>query len=69
MTIEVISACRVIRVLVADAQTSGGLLLCVPPSALDGLLASLTMEQTLARAVIGAITDAPAGTLHVSRGS
>ena len=57
------------RLLVADAQTSGGLLLCVPPAALDGLLTALAAEQTLARAVIGAITDAPAGTLHVSRGS
>ena len=57
------------QLLVADAQTSGGLLLCVPPSALDGLRASLAAEKTLARAVIGAITDAPPGTLHVSRGS
>ena len=57
------------QLLVADAQTSGGLLLCVPPAALDGLLAALAAEKTLARAVIGAITDAPAGTLHVARES
>ena len=57
------------QLLVADAQTSGGLLLCVPLAALDGLLKALAAEQTLARAVIGAITDAPAGTLHVSRRS
>ncbi len=57
------------QLLVADAQTSGGLLLCVPPAALDGLLKALAAEQTLARAVIGAITEAPAGSLHVSRGS
>lgn len=30
-----------VRVLLTDAQTSGGLLLCVPPSAVDGLLARL----------------------------
>ena len=57
------------QLLVADAQTSGGLLLCVPPAALDGLLKALAAEQTLARAVIGAIPDAPAGSLHVYRGS
>lgn len=57
------------QLLVADAQTSGGLLLCVPPATLDGLLAALAAEKTLARAVIGTITDAPAGSLHVSRGS
>ena len=57
------------RLLVADAQTSGGLLLCVAPDALDGLLATLAMEQTLGRAVIGEITDTPAGTLHLTRGS
>jgi selenide,water dikinase len=55
------------RLLVADAQTSGGLLLCCPPAALPGLLASLSAEQTLAQSVIGVITDGAAGTLHLSR--
>lgn len=54
------------RILLADAQTSGGLLLAVPPDALDRLLAGLTREGTLARAVIGEITG-QAGHVSVTR--
>lgn len=54
------------RLLLADAQTSGGLLLAVPPERLDGLLAALARESTLARAVIGEIT-AERGAIHVRK--
>jgi selenide,water dikinase len=53
------------RVLVADAQTSGGLLLAVAPERLDTLLASLASEQTLASAVIGRLVAGSAGTIRV----
>jgi len=43
------------RLVTTDAQTSGGLLLAVAPERLDGLLAGLTAEETLVRAVIGEI--------------
>jgi selenide,water dikinase len=54
------------RLLLADAQTSGGLLLAVAPERLEGLLAALAAEGTLARAVIGEITAEP-GIIHVSK--
>lgn len=54
------------RLLAADAQTSGGLLLAVPPSRLDAVLADLAAEGTLAQAVIGCVTDGAPGTLRVS---
>jgi selenide,water dikinase len=47
------------RLMAVDAQTSGGLLLSVPESRLEGLLAALVEERTPARAVIGEITAAP----------
>lgn len=54
------------RLLLADAQTSGGLLLAVPPAALEALLTGLAAEGTLAHAVIGECT-ADAGRLTISR--
>jgi selenide,water dikinase len=53
------------RVLLADAQTSGGLLLCVSPRALTALLADLRARGTLAAAVVGAVTDAEPGRITV----
>ncbi len=44
-----------LRTLLADAQTSGGLLLCVPEKNLQETLQILAGEQTLCRAVIGQI--------------
>lgn len=44
------------KFLLADAQTSGGLLCCVPPENLDAVFALLQAENTLSRAVIGKIT-------------
>jgi selenide,water dikinase len=55
------------RVLVADAQTSGGLLLAVAPERLDQLVAELERERTLAAAVIGSLTAGPTGEIRVTQ--
>ncbi len=55
------------RLLAADAQTSGGLLLAVPPARLDALLAALATEGTLARAVIGRVVAGEPGRITVRR--
>lgn len=57
------------RLLAADAQTSGGLLLACPPANLSALLAALRKAATPAQAVIGEISAGPAGTIHLERGS
>ena len=49
------------QLLLADAQTSGGLLLCVKEAATAGLVADLQRRGTLAAAVIGRVTDGKAG--------
>lgn len=54
------------RILLTDAQTSGGLLLAVPPDRLDALVTALKAEGSPAAAVIGTITPAP-GHLRVER--
>ena len=55
------------RLLLADAQTSGGLLIAVPQDRLAGLLADLKQRGTLAAAVIGSITVADAaGVIEVT---
>jgi selenide,water dikinase len=53
------------RLLLADAQTSGGLLLAVAPAARDALLDGLVRRGTPAAAVVGTVTAGPAGTLVV----
>ncbi|HEX5819918.1 MAG TPA: AIR synthase-related protein, partial [Gemmatimonadales bacterium] len=58
---------QVDRLLLADAQTSGGLLLAVPPAALDSLLEALAREATPAAAVIGRCLDGPPGAITVRR--
>jgi selenide,water dikinase len=55
------------RLLLCDAQTSGGLLLAVPPAARSALLAALTAEATPAAAVIGRCLDGPPGAISVRR--
>jgi selenide,water dikinase len=55
------------RLLLADAQTSGGLLLAVAPAARDDLLAALAREATPAAAVIGRCIDGPPGAIMVRR--
>jgi selenide,water dikinase len=44
------------RILLTDAQTSGGLLLCVPEAKLEKVLGILQRRQTPCTAVIGRIT-------------
>ena len=44
------------RILLTDAQTSGGLLLCVPQAKLDKVLGILRQRRTPCAAVIGRIT-------------
>ena len=43
------------RLLLADAQTSGGLLLCVAPENLGDVLRVLRSHSTMAGAVVGKI--------------
>ena len=45
------------KVLLADAQTSGGLLISVAPEKLDDLLAALAANGVATRAVVGCITE------------
>jgi len=43
--------------LLNDPQTSGGLLICVPPERLDEMISFLTGSETLATAVIGEVLE------------
>lgn len=53
------------RLLLCDAQTSGGLLIAVPAARAEGLLAELAAEATPIAAVIGRVVDGPAGRITV----
>jgi selenide,water dikinase len=53
------------RLLLADAQTSGGLVIAVAPERLDALVAALVRERTLAAAVIGRVVAGPPGRITV----
>ena len=53
------------RVLLADAQTSGGLLIAVAADRLDALVAALQREATPAAAVIGRVVPGPAGHITI----
>lgn len=55
------------RLLCVDAQTSGGLLLAVPPENVASLLVALREAETPAAAVIGRLTAGPAGHVRVVR--
>jgi selenide,water dikinase len=55
------------RILCADAQTSGGLLLAVPPENEAALLEALRDEGTLVAAVIGRVVAGEAGRIAVRR--
>jgi selenide,water dikinase len=56
------------RLLLADAQTSGGLLIAVPRSQEARLLSGLQRARTLASAVIGELTEGSAGHIEVTTG-
>ena len=53
------------RLLLADAQTSGGLLIAVPPEGEETLLAALEQHSTPTRAVVGEIVAGEAGHIDV----
>ena len=55
------------RLLCVDAQTSGGLLLAVPPENVEALLDALRDEATPASAIVGRLTAGPAGQIRVAR--
>ena len=55
----------VTRVLLVDAQTSGGLLLAVPAERSDALVAALAREHTPAAAVIGRVVAGTPGSIEV----
>jgi selenide,water dikinase len=48
---------EVAQLIVADAQTSGGLLMAVAPTRADALLAELHTQGVAAAAAIGRFTD------------
>jgi len=56
---------RTTRLLLADAQTSGGLLIAIAPERADALVAALGREGTLAAAVIGRVVAGGAGRIAV----
>lgn len=60
------SADETTRLLLCDAQTSGGLLLAVPPASEGVLLEALEREGTPARAVIGEVVAGPPGRIEVA---
>jgi selenide,water dikinase len=56
------------QLLLADAQTSGGLLMAVPPGRADDLVAALIARGTPAAAIVGEVVEGPAGRMEVVRG-
>ncbi len=53
------------QLLLADAQTSGGLLLAVAPDAADALVRELGTRGTLASAIVGATAPGDAGHITI----
>ncbi len=56
------------RLILADAQTSGGLLLAVRPEASGTLLAALERERTPVAAVVGVVTAGTGIAVHAGSG-
>ena len=54
------------QLLLADAQTSGGLLISVPGAKLDNLLSELAAAGVPVREIIGEITEGHAGRINVA---
>jgi selenide, water dikinase len=54
-----------LRQVLFDPQTSGGLLIAVPPERLDALLTALEAQRVPVRAVIGEVIAGPAGRIEV----
>ena len=55
------------QLLLCDAQTSGGLLMSVPAHRADALVDALREEGAPCAAVVGRITDGPAGTIKATK--
>ena len=55
------------KLMLADAQTSGGLLIAVSPDKLDLLLTGLAARGVQTRAVIGVVTTGEAGKIFVDQ--
>ncbi len=55
------------QMILCDAQTSGGLLIAVPPERAERLLAALWQAGVESAAAIGTITPAPQGRIRVSK--
>jgi selenide, water dikinase len=55
-----------LRLLLCDAQTSGGLLFAVPADRVDRLIDELEAAGTLAAARIGVVVGGPAGSIEVA---
>jgi len=55
------------KLLLADAQTSGGLLIAVSPDKLDALLTGLKARGVETRAVIGEVIEGEAGKIFVDQ--
>jgi selenide,water dikinase len=53
------------RTILADAQTSGGLLIAIAPDRADDLIARLEAAATPAATIIGSVTDGPVGHIRV----
>ena len=58
---------RETRIALCDAQTSGGMLVAVAPTAVESLIASLTDAATPIAAVVGTVTEGKAGVIEVTR--
>lgn len=55
------------KLMLADAQTSGGLLMAVHPDRFDSLIAGLSARGVETRAVIGSVTAGDSGRIFVER--
>jgi len=56
------------QLLLADAQTSGGLLIAVAKDRATALVEALTRHQTPVAAIVGEIVEGAAGRIEVVRG-
>ncbi len=54
------------RMLLCDAQTSGGLLMSVPSAKADALVAALLEEGAPCAAIVGSVSDGPPGTIFAN---
>ncbi len=59
------SATEADQLLLADAQTSGGLLFAVAPDRAEDLVRELKAEGTLAAAAIGTMNATESGRVHI----